>query len=747
MNPSINTAPLADKSVDNLEQADGVLESLPALSIDVDDSYIIQTLHTRIDNSITYWNQLDGHNLKNMRIRNTRAFNGRPNRKNILYYDDNEYSDNEIFVGVDAMIAYTTAQPSRSEVYPADSSKEAKMWAVDLEKYHQAHAKKFHLEKKTEISVMNLLLKHVGVIAIDWDPDYGRDGEIIPRTINPDHLILDKNFKLGENPTFVCEIVKDSLESLCSKFPDQENKIMEAFGVIRKGAQNISKELAWRKVYFTYFDKDNKPCEGVASYIGKVVLEKKKNPHWLYDNEGENFLDVPMKPYVFFNLVNDGDHGIDFTGPVDQAIPQQINLDTNGQQIADNIMTANGTRFIDAEFMDKGQAEDLDQNPNQTAVIEVPTGKKLEEGVYDSPPHEISSELVQSSKDSRDTVHGILGTPSQFRGDDTDQTKTASEASMIKNQASGRQDKIIRCIDAAMEDYYNLLTQFMVVYYTKAHMRTINGGDGNFDHIEMHRDKIKVGTTVTVQAGTTLAFDKARQEAVAQNAAELEFLAPYDYYRLMHMDQPQKLYDNLMKWKTDPQQLAVDLGNEDQDMDAIKDFDALLDGDKVEQRDDTTYEYVEQMRKLLVQELAKPKSFYKKGKRANISKIVTFIDGAVESLNTKTQIDQMTQAEQQQPQQAPLPAPVQATFTQMVQPVGPQMPIMPGQGQPMGGQPMGQPMPQMPPQGMGAPQQPPMGAQPPMPQGGIQGVMQRTAPNLNPSQPMPPQSVGSLPPQ
>lgn len=736
MNPSIYTAPLSDKAVDDIYRSDGVLETLPSLDLNLPDPYIIQTLHTRIENSIDYWNTLNGYNLHDQRVKNLKAFKGDPIRQNQLYYEEDEWVDNEIFVGVDSIVAYTTAEPSRSEVYPASDSKEDKIYATHLEKYHQGHSKKFKLAKKTEIAVFNLLTQHVGCIGMDWDPDYGDNGEIIPRSVNPSHLILDKNFKLGDNPTFVCEVIKDSIEAICAKFPDKEQEILQLFTIKRKGAQNISREIAYRKVYFTYYDKNNKPQEALACYVNKLVLEKKRNPHWLYDNEGENFLDNPVKPYIFFNLVNDGEHGIDLTGPVAQATNMQATLNKEGQQIADNLMTANGSRVVDSEAMNPDQIENWDERPNQTVAIERKPGEKLSDLVLQLPPHTVSNELVADKQDSREVIHGILGTPSQFRGDDTDQTKTASEANMIKNQASGRQDKIIRAIDAAMEDYYNLLTQFMVVYYTKAHMRTINGGDGNFDHVEMHRDKIKKGMTVTVQAGTTLQFDKARQEAVAQNAAELGFLAPFDYFRLMHMDQPQKLYDNLIKWQKDPQQLAIDLGNDDEDTDAIMDFKSLMDGDEVEQREDVTFEYIDQMRKQLITD-----AFFKAKSKVR-NNIVKFINKAIDSLEMRTEIDQATKSEAQEPVVAPLPKAVQETM--QPQPMMPPAPMMPGGMLQPGALPP-QPMPASMPQPQPQMQQPML---PPAP--GIQGVMQMagqpTAPNLNPGQPMPPQTVSSLPP-
>lgn len=734
MNPSIYTAPLSDKAVDDIERADGVLDTFPSLDLDIADTYIIQTLNGRIENSISYWNDLTGFNLRDQRIKNLKAFKGDPVRQNQLYYEENEWVDNEIFVGVDSIVSYTTAETSRSEVYPAGDKPIDKLYATHLEKYHQAHSKKFKLAKKTEVAVFNLLTQHVGVLGLKWDPNYGQNGEIIPYTVNPSHLILDKNFKLGENPAFICEVMKDSIEGLCEKFPEKQQEIMRLFGIKKKGTQNISREIAYRKVEFTYY-KDNKPQEGVAWYVNKLVLDKKRNPNWLYGDEGENFLDNPAKSYIFFNLINDGEHGVDLTGPVAQAIPMQTTLNSEGQQIADNLQTANGSRVIASAVMTTAQMEDWDSQPNQTVAAELQPGQSLNDVVMQLPPHTVSNELIADKKDSRDVTHGILGTPSQFRGSDDDQTKTASEANMIKNQASGRQDKIIRAIDAAMEEYFNLLTQFMCVYYTEEHNRTINGGDGNFDHIMMHRDKIDKGMTVSVQAGTTLQFDKARQEAVAQNAAELGFLAPFDYFRLMHMDQPQKLYDNLIKWQKDPQQLAVDLGNDNQDADAMMDYMALMNGNEVEQRDDITYEYIEQLRK----EIIKPEFFKAKSRiRNNITK---FVNKAIDLLEMRTELDKATQAEEQNPAQQPLPQSVQMTIPPAPvmptsQPPVPQMPGQPPMNQPMPAS-MPQPQPQMPQQ---------------MPPPGIQGVMQQaqqplpSAPNLNPSQPMPAQTVSSLPP-
>jgi hypothetical protein len=140
-----------------------------------------------------------------------RTFDGAQPNENQLYHYEQKWLDNETFVAVDAIVAYVTARAPRSEVYPASDSPESKIWAKHLEKYHEAWADKFDLARKYESSVMNLLLQHIGILTIDWCPDYGECGELLPRVVNPTNFFIDKNAKLGENPQFCGEVLKGSV--------------------------------------------------------------------------------------------------------------------------------------------------------------------------------------------------------------------------------------------------------------------------------------------------------------------------------------------------------------------------------------------------------------------------------------------------------------------------------------------------------------------------------------------------------
>lgn len=709
------------------------MESLPKLSLDLPDRMITQNLHNRIQNSIDYWNDTTTFNLRNKRIKNLRMIRGDQLNEHQLYHYQTPWKDNELYVGVDAMIAYATAAIAQVECYPESKKPESRVLAGDTQTYMRAYDQKMDVYKVIEDVVYNLLAQYIGVEKYEWDPFYGKHGEIIRRSVNPTNLILDKNTRRGRNPVFVCEVLKDSVEGLIAKFPEKKDEIWKLYGIRQKGALNQSKEVAYREVWFTYYDKEYKQQEAVCWYLQNLVLDKRKDPNWLYKGEGENFLDNHTKPYVFYNLFNDGEHLVDITSSVEQAVPMQDILNKEGRQILDNLATANGFRLVLAGAMTDDALENLTGDPNQSVVVKAKPGQTLDDVYKQIQPHLVSAELIADKQDSRDTIHGILGTPSQFRGDDTDQTKTASEAILIKNQASGRQDKLVRALNTGLSASYRMFMQMMTVWYTEKHKITADGGDGNFDFVEMHNSKIRPGMTVRVYAEPSA--DKARQEAKAQNAAEIQLIAPIDYYKDMHMDNPQKRFDNLVKWKTNPQTLAMDLSNDNEDRDAIVDYDMLMAGQAVDQRDDITPEYLDQFRKCMLSDE------FLGAERSLQTKVEKFVQAAMKNLAQRTLLESVSNTP---PAPEPLPPEVQATLPP------PQMPGMPGAmpGMQPQGMPPAMPGAMQPPQppmmpGQQMPASPPMmppgnpatrSINAPLPALGIQGALQTAnqPPNLNP---------------
>lgn len=55
--------PYLDTKVDNLAEGNGQIDSVPSLTLDVDDHQIIANLENRIEDSKNYWDQPKGFNL------------------------------------------------------------------------------------------------------------------------------------------------------------------------------------------------------------------------------------------------------------------------------------------------------------------------------------------------------------------------------------------------------------------------------------------------------------------------------------------------------------------------------------------------------------------------------------------------------------------------------------------------------------------------------------------------------------
>jgi hypothetical protein len=706
--------PLNDTKVDRLnETISGVIDELPTLEIDIPDHQIIKNLEQRIDDSVGYWNNPDGYNLRTARSANTRTYLNRGIDVKSLYRFQIPYQENQIYIAQQAILAYVTASTPQPEISPAQDTPKSKIFAQDLEKITMAHSLKVNLMQVMEEAVRNALNRRIGLIYLMFDPSHGKNGEIIPIAINPEEVVIDKNARLGENPAFICRYLKMTINEACSRWPEKQEDIYKECGIVRGTPKQLDTVISVREVWLTHYDSDYEAQEAVVYYMGELVLEKDRNPNWLYATRSKNFLEAPKKPFIPLNFDNDGQHWIDQTSAVEQATPIQLVLFKRGRQLMEIADKANGILVIDTRSgIDKAQSQDLTGDPNQHIVITGQPGINNDNLIYRLDPPEIPDFLMADKQDLRTTVHAIMGTPSEFSGsnDGDPDRETLGEAMMKKNQASGRQDLYVRAIDRFMNAYFNFLVQMMVVWYNEKHYFVYNGGDGEFDHLVISRDLIEDGIAVNVKSGTTLPFDKQRQEAVVLQLLKMgEAISLLDAYKLLHLQNPQQLYDNWAKQKTDPMALARDGLDEMDEAKAFIAYTEIMGGKEPKDPDDCSKEFVLSLRKLMISD-----DFLKAPRRYQ-NAMLKYTTKAVESLELRTQLDEATkEGIQALEPQAPLPPlpPLMPPPT----PMGGQPPMgQPGMmPPPPGGLPPGMP-PGMPPAGM-PPQTPPMGAG--MPGGG-----------------------------
>jgi len=680
------SAPFGDTTVDNFQEtSSGVIDDVPVLAFDIPDASLIRNLDQRISDSQEYWNKPNGFNLKQVRNDNMRLFLGKHIDQNKLYRYQTPYVENQIYIAENAIVSYLTAQNPSPEVYPSQNTQKSSIFAQDLEKAMKAHADMFQLAEIVGNVVRNALNKRLGVMKLTFDPLYGKNGEIVPKSINPEHIVVDKNARQGENPAFIVEFLKMSVNEVLSRWPEKKAAIYEELNIVRGTPKQLEAIVQVREAWFTYYDKQFKPQEGLAYYFGKVVLEKVKNPNYLYTQTKKNFFPMPPKPYLPLNFDNDGEHWVDYTGPIEQAAPMQDILNKRGRQLMEVVDKANGlTVFSSDSGLTKDDLQNLTGDPNQRVIIKT-AGNSVADLVHRIDPPQIPNMLMQDKIDLRTQVHAVMSTPSEFTGvnDGGQDDPTLGQSEMKKNQASGRLDLYVRSVDRLMTRYFNLWVQFAVVWYDEDHFFVYNGGDGEFDYIVISRYLIEEGMIVSVKSGGTLPFDKTRQEKIALALAKMQLVSPLDVYKLMNLPNAQQLYDNWAKFKTAPMDLARDAMDEIDDNNGYVAYTKIMNGKDAELPPNVTKEYVLTLRKLMVNDE------FIKAPRKYQTDFLKFVEKAVTSLEIKTSLDQVADSgniEGLDPKN-PIPSP---------QEQNPMQPPMPGAQPGLGGPPAPNPMPPSP---------------------------------------------------
>lgn len=695
------TAPVLDNSnVDNIIDQPGEIDQLASLSLDMPDRDIIRNLNQRINDSETYWNDAKGFDLKNARAENTRMHLGRIDESG-LYKHQKQYKENQIFIGEESIVAYVTNQIAGPLVIPAGREEMHKLFASDLEKAINCFCEdNIKLDALVELWVRDILNKRVAVAHFYFDK---LQDDIALDHVDPEHVILDKNTALGKNPGFICHVLKRTPEELIAEFPKQEELLLSHLGIQRKTPKQMTKELAVRKVWVTHFNNKNEPQEGVVWYFDNIVLEKMRNPNYLYAKKDLNLLKFPKKPYIFGNLVNYGTHVIDSTTPLEQAAEMQKYLMRRGRQIAENADKANGILVIGTSSgLTKDDGQNITGDPNQKLFVDNEDGKNLSQLVMQLQAQVLPEYVVADKQDARMQIGNLMGAPIDFTGSQADDgDPTLGEVMIKKNAAAGRQDLMVRAITRMLSEVYEYLVQMFIVWYTDdARHFTYDAGDGEFDFITLKRDLIQKG--IRVKASKPANPDRSRIEAITLGLLKQKAISLLDAYRILQLDNAQQLYDNWAKQQADPTSLARDALDVVDESEAYVAFQDIMAGHDVTEKQNPSKEYILSLRKLMIND------DFLKAKKSDQAKFIKYVNKCIDSLEERLALEEASEVgpptgESLRPgAQLPDPnAPI------------PQTPAMGGGAPQPGAGPMPPPPGGLSPQGM-----PPMGGMPLPPPGG-----------------------------
>lgn len=637
-------------------------------NIDASDHDITSTLRNRIAKSEKFYESDPAFKLSDTRKKNAQMLFGdhyKAGKYPELRTSSFKYTEAQVYVGVQTVVSYLTGRIPEVEARPWNNNTPGIMIARDFAKYCEAHAVEHDLRGKTERVIYDVIAKRVGVMKLVNDTSYRGTGEICPRHIDPSRIIIDHNANLDDNPKFIAEKISSTLGDLVDMFPDKKEELYEMYNVKKGTEKQLDTALDYYEVWVTGRDKKGKSEEQLVIFIGGVVLLKSRNPHWLYDVEEEvisNHLPMPPKPYIFLNVLNDGSNKIDQTSIIELVAPQQHALNRLERSISEASEKYGGLNVFSGQAVDKEDVEDLTFDGDESIVVDA---ENVNNAVAKVAPDFLPEWLMRQADRLVQTIHSIIGTPPNMRGDISD-TKTLGEAIMQRDQAEGRLEPFVRALDNFFNKYYSMLFHFMKIYYTEEHWKTIAGDDGTFDYVMMSRDRLKDGLDVFVKSGTMLPLDNSRIANIGVKLAEMNRISNYDLFKMLKLPNAEDLAENLIKEMADPTALLKDIETDEGDRTAYMDYEVIAAGKYAPPREDPEAGHIDTHRRQMMSDE------YQKLPQQIKAAFVAHVQAELESLRRRAMSEENALANNELAQNNPM----------MPGSMPPEMPVDPNAPQP-----------------------------------------------------------------
>lgn len=588
-----------DSALDPQQTVD---EAVPVFDLDTPDDELVKTLATTLDANISHWNtepwllrQTDSENIKYLL--------GDQIDKDYLLPHQTRYVDNRLHASVRAILSYVAGQLAKPELLPSKTEDRYRRIAKNMQMFLYQHALDHEVNAQMRIALKNLISRKRGFLKLRFDKDSGPFGDVCTENIDPADIVVGRFSRYGCDPDIIYHKQKATAEQLIAKFPDKEADILSAFQIVRATHSQMTRMRTYWECWFTFWDAKGKESEGLCWFIPntKVVLGKMKNPNWIYTGSEKkqrliNMTTKPVKPFVWLNYLNTGRSFIDETCLLDQAIPMQDILNKRGRQIVENADYANPRVLVDKGIMEQSDADKfVNKNPKTIGLVDTSKNNRpLSESIFLINGTQLPSFVFQDKVDARNEIDVMMGTPTQFRGEQPQsKNPTLGQDLLIKNQASALQDDLVEVVNRTWRDYYTKLLQMCLVYLPDDYWVMTKGRDGEYTQISLHDENVDTNVRVGVQVDSSLPLDKQSLRATAIQLAQMPGrIDDLSLFEMLGVPDPEELADRVSRFNVDRFTYMSSLEQKMMSADAETDI-ALITASKTpEERDDYDEDYL-----------------------------------------------------------------------------------------------------------------------------------------------------------
>lgn len=577
-----------------------------ALRLTLTDDEIAAQLSDRVDRSERSWNaELD---LKERRMYSERAYLNDIKDEDELYDWQMGYKNNRLLTGIETILSLLMQNVPEPIITPGSDTRASRELADNLRVALLAQYEDLFLKAKFTMVGRHILTgQRIAYMKYVWDGTLGRvneDGErtgaISVSVIRPSRIVIEEKtqWEQVDDIPLIAEFKTATVEELCLRFPDKQNKLYEKFG-IKKGEEktNLGKKVGHVENWFSYYDGEGNKQEALVWKYNDLVLDKYKNPNYDYDEydkdeEGNlvylNFFDRPKKPYIAFNHLNLGRFLIDDTSLIEQAIPLQKVLNKRGRQIVENADMANAGLIFNEEQVNEENAAKLIGDPDERLLVK----GDVRAAASRLPMNLLPNYVVEDKIDARNEIDNILGTNAPLRGEKSSAKTLGQEVISQRSNMSRLQTLSDSLEDGGMRLYQGIV-QMMKVYWDEETMVKYTGRDGYTTFMEFDKDKIEDGVGVRVRAGSLMPKDDAAMRAETLQIADA--LDPLSLMEGLGRDNPREIATRMVYYKLMPDKYfteVLDIGDGVADPDALNDIQLVNNGTPIPVRDDITTEYL-----------------------------------------------------------------------------------------------------------------------------------------------------------
>ncbi len=482
--------------------------------------------------------------------------------------EDMGVTDNLIFEAIETFLPIAT-RANPDPLVQADPSDLGQQLAHDIKVALVNWADKQLLRRKLAKGTRQWLINRLGAFKLAWNPITKQIELSIP---NVKRMVFDKDGWIDERGEFQGDYMGEkkqaSAERLIEMFP--KHKLL----ITTKSQGKLGTKLEYLEWWYrtgtnwtdTFYTLDDK------------VLGKFKNPNWNYDVPGEeakeaeldsetgeviqegmeaqegtpgvNHLKEMTAPYRFLSIFNTGEQPHDNTSLILQNIPQQDKINRRENQIESNVKGMNNGMIVSGTAFTEEQASQAASALRRGVAIRVPNGDVGKAVMFPERPA-LPADVFNSLKDARAELRNIFGTsgstPEGVKGQDTVRGKV-----LVNQMDSSRiGGGITEYLEQVADSIYNLVVQFMFVFYDEEHYVTAAGAVSGMELVTLKNTNFPGLKTldITVKEGSLIPKDPLTQRNEAIDLWSANAIDPRSLYKKLDFPDPDEAANQLILWQ------------------------------------------------------------------------------------------------------------------------------------------------------------------------------------------------------